>query len=80
MAYLDVIDLPAPPTNKQYQLWAIVDGQPVDMGVFDNAVGVKTFEAVPFIANAQAFAVTVEDIGGSPTPSLETMVVIGNVG
>lgn len=79
-AFLDVISLDTPPTGKQYQLWAIVDGQPVDMGVFNIPIQVGTFQTVPFIENAQAFAVTVENQGGSPTPSLETMVVVGNVG
>jgi anti-sigma-K factor RskA len=79
-AYLDIIDMEAAPTDKQYQLWAIVDGQPVDMGVFDVAIGPDTFQEVPYIENAQAFAVTVENAGGSPMPSLETLVVIGNVG
>ena len=27
--------LPAPPSGKQYQLWALKDGNPIDMGVFD---------------------------------------------
>jgi anti-sigma-K factor RskA len=31
------------------------------------------------IASAQAFAMTVENIGGSPTPTLSTMTVVGNI-
>ncbi len=79
-AYLDVISLPDPPTDKQYQLWAIVDGNPVDMGVFEVVIDSSGLQEVPFIANAQAFAVTLENRGGSTTgPTLEEMVVIGNV-
>ena len=33
--YLLVNQLPTPDPDKQYQLWAIVDGNPVDAGVFD---------------------------------------------
>ena len=33
--YLDVQNLPAAPAGKQYQLWGIVDGTPVDMGMLD---------------------------------------------
>ena len=80
-SYLEVVDMPTVPTDKQYQLWAIVDGTPVDMGVFDVTVGPDTsFLEVPFIENAQAYAVTIEQQGGSPTPTLEEMVVIGNAG
>ncbi len=78
-SYLDVINLPEPPADKQYQLWAIVDGVPTDMGVFDIKIDSTTLQEVPFIANASAFAVTLEQLGGSPTPTLEEMVVIGNI-
>ncbi|MCC7028762.1 MAG: anti-sigma factor [Chitinophagaceae bacterium] len=30
------INLPAPPSDKQYQLWAIADGKPVDIGMIEN--------------------------------------------
>ena len=63
------------PEGKQYQLWAIVDGKPVDAGMvgFD-CNGLCKMKVIP---NAQAFAVTVEKEGGSPTPTLSTMVVMG---
>ena len=80
-SYLEIVDMPAAPADRQYQLWAIVDGTPVDMGVFDiTLTSGSVFLEVPFIDNAQAYAVTVEQTGGSPTPTLEEMVIIGNVG
>lgn len=78
-AYLDILNLPEPPSDRQYQLWAIVDGQPVDMGVFDLAIDSRGFQEVPFIPNAQAYAVTLETRGGNPTPNLQELYVIGNV-
>ena len=75
-ALLDVIKLPEPPTDKQFQLWAIVDGKPTDMGVFDIAAGLQE---VPFVENPQAFAVTLEPKGGSKSPTLDQMYVVGNV-
>lgn len=78
-SYLDIINLPAPPSDKQYQLWAIVNGVPTDMGVFDIKIDSTALQEVPFIENASAFAVTLEQKGGSPTPTLEEMVVIGNI-
>lgn len=78
--YLDVNSMPAPPSDKQYQLWAIVDGTPVDMGVFDIDVTSQRLIEVPHIENAQAFAVTLEPKGGSVAPTLTEMYVVGEVG
>lgn len=77
-AYISVASLPEAPAGKQYQLWAIVDGIPADMGVFELQVG-NHLQKVANIQNAVAFAVTLEDEGGSPTPTLTEMYVIGNV-
>lgn len=64
--------------EKQYQLWAIIDGKPVDAGVFDgNIAGLIKMKNIA--KGAVTFAVTIEDAGGKPTPSLETMQVAGNV-
>lgn len=77
-AYLNVGFLPEPPTDKQYQLWAIVDGQPADMGVIEVTAG-DALVSLPAIAGAQAFAVTLEPKGGSAQPTLEEMYVVGEV-
>ncbi|MFK7907307.1 MAG: anti-sigma factor [Chitinophagales bacterium] len=74
--YVKIEELPIPPTEKQYQLWALKDGKPIDVGVFDVKTGllkVKNIEA------ADAFAVTLESKGGSSTPTLEEMYVVGEV-
>ncbi len=78
-SYLDPINLPLPPENMQYQLWAIVDGAPVDMGVFTIDPASDLLVEVPFITNPAAFAITLEKAGGSPVPTLEQMYVIGNL-
>lgn len=77
-AYLDIVNLPTPPADKQYQLWAIVEGTPVDMGVFD-IDPTDTLVPAPFIENPAAFAITLETLGGNPTPNLDELVVIGNI-
>lgn len=80
-SYLDVMSLPDVPNGKQYQLWALKDGEnPTDMGVFDVDPNSNTLIEVPFVEGAIGFAVTVEDEGGSPTPTLETMVIVGTIG
>jgi anti-sigma-K factor RskA len=75
--YLSIQNMKTLSQESQYQLWAIVDGKPVDAGVFDiNSRGLLKMKD---LAGAAAFAVTIEPRGGKPTPSLETMQVIGNV-
>lgn len=76
--YLSFIQLPTAPKGKQYQLWAIVNGKPVDAGVFDSTNTVS-LQKMKQINNAQAFAVTLENEGGSPTPTLTTLCLLGNV-
>jgi anti-sigma-K factor RskA len=74
----DPAALPPPPSDKQYQLWAIIDGKPVDAGMV--AIdGTVTLQAMKDIKGAVAFAVTLEKMGGSPTPTMEAMYVMGKV-
>lgn len=69
--------LPRPAKGKQFQLWALVNGKPVDAGVLDPACeGVCKMKN---IAKAQAFAITLENEGGSPTPTMQEMYVLGKV-
>lgn len=74
--YLDIKNLPATPTGKQYQLWAIVDGKPVDMGTYDMQKESKV-QLMKSVENPQAFAITLEKEGGNPTPTMEEMYVMG---
>jgi anti-sigma-K factor RskA len=76
--YLLVNQLPKPVTDKQYQLWAIVDGKPVDAGIFDMDEGVS-FVKLKTIPKAEAFAITLEKKGGSVTPDMDAMYVMGKV-
>jgi anti-sigma-K factor RskA len=71
--------LPEPPAGKQYQLWAIVDGKPVDMGMFNKGSDKLDLEPMKIMESPQAFSVTLEDEGGVPSPTMETMMVLGNV-
>lgn len=67
--------LPAAPKGMQYQLWAIVDGKPVDAGMIKMDSGMQKMKAV---ANATAFAITLEKEGGSDTPHGD-MYVMGTI-
>lgn len=74
---LDINSLPAPDPGKHFQFWAIVDGQPVSMGMV-NFRGADAWQILPFISNAQAFAISAEDNpNGNPTPTI--VVLVGKV-
>ena len=74
--YVMINKLPPPAVGKQYQLWALMDGKPIDAGVISDCTTTCKMKNIP---NAQAFAITLENAGGSPTPTLEAMYVFGKV-
>jgi len=71
------VSLPQAPSNKQYQLWAIVDGKPVDAGMLGDAKNLA--QKMKVFERAEMFAITLEQKGGSPTPTMEEMYVAGKV-
>ncbi len=74
------MQLPLNDSAHQYQLWALVDGKPVDLGVFDAKPGsAKILADMKAIAGAQTFAVTLEKRGGNATPTMSQLIVAGNV-
>jgi len=75
--YLLPNKLPQPAQGKQYQLWAIVDGKPVDAGVMGDCAGLCKMKNIPA---ASMFAITLEKAGGSSSPTLSEMYVAGKVG
>ncbi|HVI49167.1 MAG TPA: anti-sigma factor [Chitinophaga sp.] len=77
--YLKVNNLPEPAADKQYQLWAIVDGKPVDMGVFEMGDTAKVLQKMKVTGKAQMFAVTLEKKGGAVSPTMDQMYVAGKI-
>lgn len=80
MAVLKSVVIDEIPTEMQLQLWAIADGKPVSLGVFDVA-DLKEMSD-PFAvdaSNISAFAITMEKRGGSEQPTMENMIVMGAV-
>lgn len=80
-AWVSLQKLPEPPKGMQYQLWAIKDGKPVDMGVIANemvaAGGMQKVNKQ--MIEGQAFAISLEKEGGSPVPTMERIYVLGKV-
>jgi len=77
--FLNAKKMPSNEADNQYQLWAIVDGTPVDMGVFDVAGDMTRLLKMKTTGKASAFAVTLEPRGGSDNPTMEKMYVIGQI-
>ncbi|MEO6681821.1 MAG: anti-sigma factor [Ginsengibacter sp.] len=77
--YVDFMNLPAPPSGKQYQLWAIIDGKPVDAGMISSEKAAYSIQKMKSFGKADAFAITLENSGGSPTPTMSEMVVISEM-
>ncbi len=78
--YLLINNLPAPASDKQYQVWALLDGKPIDLGMIDNQYFIgqhRLLMKAKNVQRAQAFAITLENKGGNPTPKGD-MYVMGN--
>ena len=76
--FLETSQLPETPSDKQYQLWAIVDEKPVDLGVVDKGqLSASKLAEMKKAGKASAFAITLEPKGGSKTPTMDQMYVMG---
>jgi Anti-sigma-K factor rskA len=78
-AYLVVHHLVKPPAGKDYQLWAMIDGKPVSAGIINASDFSKPIPLDNIPNGAGGFAVTLEDKGGKPTPTLEEMYLNGKI-
>ncbi|MEO6584354.1 MAG: anti-sigma factor [Ferruginibacter sp.] len=78
--YVDPSNLPIAPNGKQYQLWGIVDGKPVDGGMLSPIAtdGKVHIQKMKSFGKAEAFAITLESAGGNPTPKGD-MYVMGKI-
>lgn len=79
MIDLSSLKMPSNDEQHQYQLWALVDGKPVDLGVFDSTTEVTGMKIMKSVKGPQTFAVTLEPKGGSAGPTMEQMMVLGDI-
>ena len=77
--YMSSHNFPAPPKNMGYQLWAIVDGEPIDMGMLDMNMSADSIQKMSSADNVAAFAVTLEQADGSPVPTMDQMIALAHV-
>lgn len=80
--YLDVQGLPEPPAGKVYQVWSLTLNPlaPTSLGTIDNFT--SNTNKIFTIENAnqsEAFGITLEPAGGSPTPTMEQLYTLGAV-
>jgi len=76
-------NLPGLTPDNDYELWYIVGNTPVPAGVFQvDEHGVAAFEISGLpesLSGIHTFAVTIEEKGGVPVPTLSQMVLAGKV-
>ena len=75
--YLVVKNMPKLASDKQYQLWALIDGQPKDLGLFDVQDENKLILKMNNTQKADAFAITIETRGNKGGPTLEQLQTMG---
>lgn len=77
VTYLDTSGLPEAPENMTYQLWSLTLNPlaPTSLGVV--SVTDKTLIKFQNTYETQAFGITLEDAGGSLTPTLERLYTLG---
>lgn len=82
VAYIDTKGLPTPPRGKVYQVWSLKMEPltPTSMGLIssENQSGEGIYKFVNF-PNAEAFGITLEPEGGSETPTLSQLYILGTI-
>lgn len=75
--FIDPSNLPEAPTGKQYQLWGIVDGKPVDGGmIMTSSSGDKyRIQKMKSFGKVEAFAVSLENEKGNTSPKGQIYVM-----
>ncbi|MDT0643234.1 anti-sigma factor [Zunongwangia sp. F363] len=81
-AFIDAQGLPEPPRGKVYQVWSLTMQplKPTSIGLLSNftADENKVFQ-MRNTNNSEAFGITLEPEGGSETPTMDQLYVMGTV-
>ena len=80
--YLLIKNMPQLPSDKQYQLWSIMNGengqlQPNSLGLFDVGENQKIILKMSNVKKADAFAITIERRGNTEGPNLKQLQSMG---
>ena len=74
--YMVVKNMPKLPSDKQYQLWALIGSKPVDLGLFDPPQA-NVILKMKNTQKADAFAITIENRDNAGGPTLEQLQSMG---
>ena len=77
--YIMIHHLPKSSDTKDYQLWAMVDGKPVSIGIVNDAIRDRFIEMPNVPDGAIAFTVTLEKAGGTNTPTMDEAYLQGKI-
>ncbi len=76
--FLLIGNIPQSVSNKQFQLWALLDNHPINLGVFDIKKEGQLIQ-MKNVHKAKDFVITMEQKGGSLTPTMEATYAIGKL-
>ncbi len=74
-AYLQTAGLPQAPSGHQYQVWADVDGEMINVGLIDP--NGAPLQPIAFLEKAESLNITIEPLGGSKHPNTDRLVAAG---
>ncbi len=72
--YLVRSDLPSLPPLMTYQLWGVIDGQPISLGLLGRSPNQVTFTLAGAPPRASVIGINVEPAGGAEAPSAPMVV------
>lgn len=73
LSYINVRKLPNLPEDKDYQMWAEVNGEMVNLGVIRDFEDQDKLMALPYGKKGLSY-ITIEPKGGNTTPSVQNIV------
>ncbi len=76
-AYIDVLKMPEIPSDKEYQLWADVEGEMINIGKIDEK-GVD-LQSIAFIEHAESLNITLEPKGNNRIATVSELYLNGKV-
>lgn len=79
--YIDPSSLPTAPQGKQYELWAIVNGAPVNAGIIITTKKGDRYaiQKMKTFGKVEAFAISLEPENSNPATTPTTVVVMGKM-
>ncbi len=76
--YLLVGNIPKTISDKQFQLWAMQDNHPINLGIFDSKKEGQLIH-MKNVDQAKLFVITIEQKGGSSIPTMEAIYATGKL-